>query len=140
MNDTTAEILSHVTTYSQAKAIEEAIARGLGWGPLNCRASVRARFCCEYCDRPLLRSLDDYYSYEIDHIVPGGPDLLENYALACHTCNHLKHSYAPIGETREERLKDARQVVQQRRQKKKIELEKLSQIILQSASIDAQDQ
>ena len=113
-----------------------AIGRGLAWGPLNCGAAVRAGFRCEYCGRSLLQSLDDYYSWEVDHIVPGGPDSLDNYALSCHTCNHVKHRYEPVGNSRSERLEDARREVLARRQTKQLELDKLRSIIgsaLQSA-------
>lgn len=113
----------------ESEEMSAAIGRHMGWGPLNCGAAVRANFCCEYCGRSLLASLDDYYSWEVDHIVPGGPDSLENYALSCHTCNHLKHFYAPLGESREMRLQDVRQEVQRRRQKKQAELDQLRQII-----------
>jgi 5-methylcytosine-specific restriction endonuclease McrA len=101
----------------------------LGWGPLNCGTAIRARFCCEYCGTRLLGSLTDYYSWEVDHIVPGGEDSLENYALACHACNHLKHRYAPSGDSREERVADARPEIERRRASKMAELQKVRGIL-----------
>lgn len=107
----------------------EAIANDLNWGPLNRGAAIRANFCCEYCDRRFLRSLDNYYSWQVDHVTPGGGDSLDNYAIACQTCNHLKHNYVPAGETREERVRDARREVARRRSNKLAELAKLRELL-----------
>ena len=60
------------------------------WDVPSARRGIRAEFRCEYCDRDLFASVDDYKSWEIDHIVPisqGGTDNDENVALACRTCN-----------------------------------------------------
>jgi 5-methylcytosine-specific restriction endonuclease McrA len=101
----------------------------MGWGPVNSGAAVRAKFCCEYCDDCLLDSVTLYYSWEIDHIVPGNDDDLENCALACRTCNHLKHSYPPKGFTREDRIKDARREIGERRQRRDDELAKVRALV-----------
>jgi hypothetical protein len=48
-------------------------------------AVVRANFRCEYCGRNILGT-----GWELDHIIPisiGGPDALQNIALACGRCN-----------------------------------------------------
>ncbi|MCW5850461.1 MAG: HNH endonuclease [Anaerolineae bacterium] len=50
----------------------------------------RARDCCEYC-----RSQERYSpdTFSIEHIIPrqlGGPNTLENLALACQGCNSYK--------------------------------------------------
>lgn len=105
------------------------IKRRLRWGPINTGAGVRARFRCEYCDRNLLRSVDDYYAWQIDHIVPGGGDADENIALACSTCNHLKHTFVPVGDCREQRVECARKHIGLRRVKKQAELEALRKVL-----------
>ncbi len=60
------------------------------WGDVGIDCGIRARFRCEYCDRDLLASLDDYKAWAQDHIVPrkhGGSDNIDNMAVACHPCN-----------------------------------------------------
>ncbi len=111
--------------------LAELIRSNMDWGPMNSEAADRANFCCEYCGDCLLDSVVLYYSWEIDHIVPGAGDDLENIALACRTCNHLKHTYPPEGGTREDRLKDAKRKVMERREIKKLELDKLRGVISQ---------
>ena len=119
--------LGHKTPEPEYMA--EMISTELGWGPLNCGTAIRAKFCCEYCGKRMLSSLDDYYSWEVDHVIPRGEDSLENYALACHTCNHLKHTYMPTGASREERLHDAKREIGKRRSKKAVELQKLRSLL-----------
>ena len=121
----------------EPEELANAISAGLGWGPLNCGTAIRANFCCEYCGKRMLRSVDNYYSWEVDHIIPGGEDSLDNYALACHTCNHLKHSYAPSGGSRSERLTDAVREIGRRRAKKIAELQNLRSLLGLPALIDA---
>jgi 5-methylcytosine-specific restriction endonuclease McrA len=113
----------------EPKELIAALRSTLGWGPLNANAAVQARFRCEYCDDFLLASVVSYYSWEIDHITPGAGDIAENCALACRTCNHLKHAYRPLGNTRAERIADARRVVQERRDAKASELAELKETI-----------
>ena len=60
------------------------------WGPMGIACGLRAGLRCEYCDRDLLSSLDDYKAWTQDHIVPqrfGGADTFENMAVACHPRN-----------------------------------------------------
>jgi hypothetical protein len=72
----------------------EAVRVGLAklplWGQPGIDCGIRASFRCEYCDRDLLASLDDYKAWAQDHIVPrkrGGGDGIENLAASCHPCN-----------------------------------------------------
>lgn len=113
----------------EPEQFSEAIARNLKSGEINRGAAIRAKFCCEYCDRRLLRSLDDYYSWQIDHIIPNHDDSLDNCALTCQTCNHLKRNYSPAGVTREERVADARRAVTNRRAEKRAELDRLRELL-----------
>ena len=101
----------------------------MGWGRLNSGAAVRADFCCEYCGVCLLDSVILYYSWEIDHIIPCGGDDLENVALACRTCNHLKHGHVPKGATRQDRIIDATNIIRDGRQKKAAELAKIRDLV-----------
>ena len=59
----------------------------------------RAGFKCEYCSADLLENVDVYHGLWVrDHIIPrkaGGPDTLENSALACSFCNHIKAAWDP---------------------------------------------
>jgi hypothetical protein len=50
----------------------------------------RAEFLCEYCHT---NERWQYVRFTIDHVIPlleGGPDSLENLALACFHCNRRK--------------------------------------------------
>ena len=73
--------------------------RSLGWSEEAFEIGLRARFQCEYCDRDLLASLDDYDAWQVDHIVPAsreGASHISNYALSCKTCNFLKRHSLPV--------------------------------------------
>jgi 5-methylcytosine-specific restriction endonuclease McrA len=53
----------------------------------------RANYLCEYCHAS---ELWQYVRFTVDHVVPvieGGPDNLENLALACFHCNRCKWKY-----------------------------------------------
>jgi len=69
------------------------------WSAEQVNLGFRAAFCCEYCDRDLLASVDDYDSWQVDHIVPtsrGGLDVFDNKAIACKTCNaSMKRRWDP---------------------------------------------
>lgn len=59
------------------------------------RQSVRqrAKCLCEYCHSPERSSSD---TFTIDHLTPkslGGPDELENLALACRRCNERRYNF-----------------------------------------------
>ena len=90
---------------------------------------MAAGFYCEYCSLDILQTLEAYYSWQIDQIMPAGGYTLENCALACRTCNHLKHARAPYGSTREERLADARNDIQRKKATRQEELDQLRQLV-----------
>lgn len=71
---------------------------------------INSGFVCEYCDTPLLASLDSFHSGTGDHILPSckygnkdrpatyNPKLCcdrTNLALACSVCNYLKRGFDP---------------------------------------------
>lgn len=99
------------------------------WGPVNAQVAVAAGFRCEYCDLDMLKSLESYYSWQIDQIVPSGGYATENCALACRTCNHLKHARLPKGTSREERIADARAYIESRKVARQSELDELRELV-----------
>jgi hypothetical protein len=94
----------------RAERLRHRIESELGWGPHNCNGAIRAEFRCEYCGKDLLASLEDFYSWQIDHVTPGAGEDLDNIALARAVCSHLKHTYRPDGVSREERISNARAI------------------------------
>lgn len=94
--------------------------RGLGWSETTLEVWLRAKGHCEYCDRDLQATADDYFfGYNVDHVVPlsrGGTDQVCNYALACRPCNLIKRNHVARDTgadlTREERILRAREYIQ----------------------------
>lgn len=103
--------------------------REFGWGFQNSEGSVRAGFKCEYCGKPQLESVDAYFSWEIDHINLNGGEELENIALACRMCNHVKHFHVPKGATRSERIADTLRHIEGQLQLKRDELAQLKELL-----------
>ena len=68
-------------------------------GAWTAEAGERARYKCEYCDKDMLASVDNYLSWQLDHIIPksaGGDHTLENMALSCRECTvRFKGSWNP---------------------------------------------
>jgi 5-methylcytosine-specific restriction endonuclease McrA len=65
--------------------------------PINdeLKQSVRkqARYMCEYCHSSELLSAN---RFTIDHVIPkslGGPDAIDNLALACRRCNERRYNF-----------------------------------------------
>jgi HNH endonuclease len=79
-------------------------------------------FKCIYCGCDLLRSIDDMDRWNIDHIDPTllGPEreALGNLAVACKLCNFVKRRYRPSGNTRDERIADAKARISEGREQK----------------------
>ncbi len=96
-----------------------------GWSQEQAELGIRAGFRCEYCDRYLLRTIEDYDAWQIDHIVPqsrGGSDGLDNKALVCKMCNFMKRDEVVEGTTREDRIRAARTIIHDKRKRKYSEL------------------
>jgi len=77
---------------------------------------VRDRCTCVYCDLSGIDNFDIWMNHSIDHIDPQGGESDENKAVACRECNCLKRNDKPNGNTRDERIADARKLVQSRRE------------------------
>ncbi len=108
------------------------------WGPMGIECGIRAGFRCEYCDRDLLASLDDYKAWAQDHIVPaklGGQHTLDNMAVACHPCNSAyKKAWDPrtmagVAATREELIAAARDFVAEKRRAEREVLAQVREVV-----------
>jgi 5-methylcytosine-specific restriction endonuclease McrA len=105
------------------KIIEALVSTGK-WGEDDVKVGIRAGFKCEYCDKDLLASVDNYKEWQKDHMIPtskGGEDINENIALSCKTCNmSIKSRWNPAdvaGEnaSRQELIKAVREFVREKR-------------------------
>jgi 5-methylcytosine-specific restriction endonuclease McrA len=68
------------------------------WGPIETKLGIEFNFCCAYCDKRMLESVENYKEWQTDHIIPSskdGKDSIENYALSCRTCNFIKSTWNP---------------------------------------------
>lgn len=99
-----------------------------GWSEQSLHIWIRAQGRCEYCLRSLLEFEDDhFFGYEYDHIVPDGSDGEQwaNRALACKSCNRIKHRFADPtpGLTRAEKIARAGAYIAEIRLRNRIRLE-----------------
>lgn len=112
--------------------VAEDLQRLFRFGEWNAKRGLESGFRCEYCNRDLIASFNDYDSWQIDHVIPsskGGIHEYENMAVSCKTCNFLKRDYLPTGETRNERIADARRHVQELRVVRETELSEISELV-----------
>ncbi len=109
----------------------------LGWGTRDLALGERADFKCEYCQRNLLGSVEDYKLWEIDHIIPthlGGADDLENWAVSCLVCNFkLKGRWDPRNSAeslgREDLIYACKTYIDEVRKNNELRLEEIVSII-----------
>lgn len=104
-------------------------------GPITAVVAIRAGFRCEYCGEDMIGSLNAFFTWVLDHIIPksrfavGDPDDPENLALSCHTCNSLKSTYDPRegaeGMNGRTFLSQARKHVEEKRQKNQVWLDRV---------------
>lgn len=108
-------------------------------GPITALVGVRAGFRCEYCGQDLIGSLNEFFSWEFEHVIPksvfdGHEDDVTNLALACHTCNTLKSRYDPRegteGTNGRTFLGQARMHVEGKRQKNQDWLDRVRSAVL----------
>ena len=88
------------------------------FGEWAARRGIEQDCRCIYCSCDLLASYNEYNSWQFDHIIPlslGGEECFDNVAVCCRACNYLKLNFAPTGDTREERIADARRYVSEKR-------------------------
>jgi hypothetical protein len=68
------------------------------FSPITARASLRCNFRCEYCGKSFLNSIEDYDTWQWDHLEPvanNGSDDERNGAIACKLCNFMKRTFCP---------------------------------------------
>lgn len=115
----------------QTQVIEE-IQKLFRFGEWNAKRVLETDCHCEYCERDLLASFNDYDSWQIDHIHPsskGGKHEYENMAVCCKTCNFLKRDYVPNGTTREEKVADAKRHIDTKRKARDEELQRIRSLV-----------
>ena len=121
-----------------AESIVQELLRLPLWGRVGARCSVRAGFRCEYCDRDLLASLDDYKAWAQDHLVPrkfGGQNRFENMAVSCHPCNSAyKKDWDPrttagVDASREELVAATRRYIAEKREADQRVLEEVRSLV-----------
>ena len=121
-----------ITTYTdQEKRIMQEL-EPLGVAGWHATHGLNQRFHCAYCDRDFLKSFDAYHSLQFDHIIPqsgGGEHTEENTVACCSTCNFLKHTYSPAGNSREERIAGARRYVKERRSLREAEVRRIRLLV-----------
>jgi 5-methylcytosine-specific restriction endonuclease McrA len=103
-----------MNTQSEDQIVEQL--RNYRIGEWNARQGLKQAFRCAYCDCDFLASFHNYNSWVWDHITPqsrGGDDTFDNIVITCRPCNFLKRDYLPSGDTRDDRISDARRYVQQ---------------------------
>lgn len=96
-----------------------------GWSAETIKLAEKTGFRCEYCGKDFFQSVDDYYSFEVEHIIPRGrfEEKPENLTIACSTCNFLKRRWDPRSvagdaSTRDELIAAARIHVAEKRKQK----------------------
>lgn len=100
------------------------------WSDSTLRLAINTEFKCEYCKSDFFASVESYYAFEVEHIVPRGrgPEIdeaPENLTVACRTCNRLKRRWDPRSKvkegdlaTREQLIDAAREYVLKQREEK----------------------
>ena len=68
------------------------------WSNEAVALGIKHDFRCVYCGRDFLLSIDDFDTWQFDHVVPAsknGPDAIENKVIACKLCNFTKRNFDP---------------------------------------------
>jgi len=59
---------------------------------------IRTKFKCEDCRISIFKSVDSYYSIQVERIIPklkGEPDEFNDLSIACKNCNFIKRICEP---------------------------------------------
>ena len=55
----------------------------------------RDKHRCVYCGKYLLLDFETFQTSQLDHLVPGAGNTLDNLVLSCYVCNNLKSNFVP---------------------------------------------
>lgn len=124
------------------KVVHELITR-FGWSEEAAKLGIRSNFRCEYCGCNLLESVDNYKSWQKDHIIPisrGGDEKdFDNIALSCRTCNfNLKGDWDPSTDvktnaSRDELINSIKRKIEKQRDKVLSEILEIRKLIHQAS-------
>lgn len=127
---------------SRDEAIEKLVETG-SWGPVDADLGIDSDFKCQYCNKDLLSSVDNYKEWQTDHLIPSsadGADSKENYVICCRTCNFIKGRWNPAIEytnhhpSREQLISASRDYILRKRTVTKSQIEKYREIVSQLKS------
>jgi 5-methylcytosine-specific restriction endonuclease McrA len=110
------------------------------WDRTNVELAIRADFKCEYCEKDMLKDMENYKLWQVDHIIPKSSgysncEEFENKAISCVQCNKdLKGKWNPaidVGydKTRKEYITTIKQHILKQRELKNIEVSKIRAIV-----------
>lgn len=118
--------------------------RKFRWSEDQIKLGLRAKFKCEYCDKDLLLSVDNYKLWQKDHIIPLSSKIenfdyesFENLAIACRQCNiNFKGKYNVAGnlgyqKSRLEYLLHLRKYITEIKLSKENELNEMKKYLIQ---------
>lgn len=111
------------------------------WDATQIKLAIRSKCKCEYCDKDLFESADNYMTWEKDHIIPKCSNIenldyddFANLAIACRQCNYnFKNKYNPVdeigfGKSREDYILAIREYVKNKRENKEADLTEMREI------------
>jgi hypothetical protein len=124
---------------SRDETIEKLVETGF-WGPVDADLGIDADFKCQYCNKDLLSSVDNYKEWQTDHLIPSsadGADSKENYVICCRTCNFIKGRWNPAAvcsnphPSREQLISVSRDYILKKRTETKTQIERYREIVSQ---------